>query len=165
MEGDDQDTGAGGRWRRGSIGFGRGWASVSIARGVQAVDHLPMPLGSFESERAELLAAFGVCSPLTMVEVEDERLKVLASGARCVSLSSATCQGRCESDRRRYALLVSFQLMAAAADLSRWRAAGVRGRGTQTGGGRNERGRGARGSGGRGWRWASEGGGLRCAVQ
>jgi hypothetical protein len=48
----------------------------------------PMPWGSFASERAVLLVALGVCSPLTMVDVEDERLNVLASGARCVSLSS-----------------------------------------------------------------------------
>lgn len=34
------------------------------------------------------VAAFGVGWSLTMVEVDDERLKVLARGARCVSLSS-----------------------------------------------------------------------------
>lgn len=89
---------------------------------------IPMPLGSFGSDKVVLLVAFGVCSPLTMVEVEDERLKVLASGARWVSLSSAACQRRYEGNMRRYALLVSFQLMAA----------GVRG-GRRTGGGRNER--------------------------
>lgn len=56
---------------------------------------IPMPAGSRESTRvalllAELVAALGVCWS-TMVDVDDERLKVLASGARCVSLSSAEC--------------------------------------------------------------------------
>jgi hypothetical protein len=46
-----------------------------------------MPLGSFESTSVALLAvleteALGVASPLTMVDVDDERLKVLARGAR-----------------------------------------------------------------------------------
>jgi hypothetical protein len=46
-----------------------------------------MPLESLESTRvAELFPDFGVWSP-TIVDVDDERLKVLASGARCVSLS------------------------------------------------------------------------------
>ena len=54
-----------------------------------------MPLGSLGSTRvallpAELVAAFGVCWS-TMVDVDDERLNVFASGARCVSLSSAQC--------------------------------------------------------------------------
>lgn len=50
-----------------------------------------MPLVSLESTRVEPLLAelddLGVWSP-TIVEVDDERLNVLASGARCVSLSS-----------------------------------------------------------------------------
>lgn len=53
-----------------------------------------MPLGSLESVEVALLTelpGFGVCSP-TMVDVDDERLKVLASGARCVSLSSTVRQ-------------------------------------------------------------------------
>src|SRR5690242_6253017 len=51
-----------------------------------------MPLGSPRAAwlLAELVAALGVCWS-TMVEVDEERLKVLASGARCVSLSSAAC--------------------------------------------------------------------------
>ena len=53
--------------------------NVSGAPGSESLCHVPMPLGS---ERALLLVAFGVCSPPTMVDVEDERLKVLASGAR-----------------------------------------------------------------------------------
>lgn len=51
-----------------------------------------MPLGSPRAAwlLAELVAALGVCWS-TMVEVDEERLNVLASGARCVSLSSAAC--------------------------------------------------------------------------
>ena len=65
---------------------------VSVQGYAQAGYHVPMPCGSLESESVVLLDALGVCSPLTMVEVEDERLKVLASGARCVSLSSTAGQ-------------------------------------------------------------------------
>lgn len=52
-----------------------------------------MPLGSLGSARGELPAvvALGVCSPLVMVDVDEERLKVLARGARWVSLSSTVC--------------------------------------------------------------------------
>lgn len=56
---------------------------------------IPIPLGSLGSPAVvPLLAepddALGGWSP-TMVEVDDERLNVFASGARCVSLSSAYC--------------------------------------------------------------------------
>jgi hypothetical protein len=61
---------------------------ISSSDSRKARCHSPMPWGSFESERAVLLVALGVCSPLTIVDVDDERLNVLASGARCVSLSS-----------------------------------------------------------------------------
>jgi hypothetical protein len=50
---------------------------------------VPMPLGSFESTAVSLLAALGVLEALSsvMVDVEELRLNVFASGARCVSLS------------------------------------------------------------------------------
>jgi hypothetical protein len=52
-----------------------------------------MPLGSFGSTAVLLDDVLGagdlvVAESLTMVEVDEERLKVLARGARCVSLSS-----------------------------------------------------------------------------
>jgi hypothetical protein len=52
------------------------------------VDYIPMPLGSLSARVLLLLTEpdFDDCSP-TIVDVDDERLKVLASGARCVSLS------------------------------------------------------------------------------
>ena len=68
--------------------------------------YAPIPLGSFESARVEPLLTEPVWS-LTMVDVDDERLKVLASGARCVSLS----------------FLVSFQDMAAAGTIQKGRQA------------------------------------------
>lgn len=53
---------------------------------------VPMAL-SLESARAVALLAWlealGVAWSLTIVDVDEERLNVLASGARCVSLSSA----------------------------------------------------------------------------
>ena len=51
---------------------------------------LPMPLLSLSTRVVPLLVeldVLGVWSP-TIVEVDDERLNVFASGARCVSLSS-----------------------------------------------------------------------------
>ena len=76
-----------------------------------------MPFGSFGSTRVVLLAVLET-EPLalwesgTMVEVEDERLKVLARGARCVSLSSAGGQTEPGEDSEvKYALFVSFQDM------------------------------------------------------
>lgn len=82
-----------------------------------------MPLGcaSVALLLAGLVAALGVCWS-TMVEVDDERLNVLASGARCVSLSSAECvrkQGAWWAGRQGYTLLVIFQDMVAAARRSR----------------------------------------------
>jgi hypothetical protein len=59
-----------------------------------------MPLGSFESTAAVLddvleMEALGAAESLfTMVEVDEDRLKVLARGARCVSLSSAMVRRR-----------------------------------------------------------------------
>ena len=57
------------------------------------VSYAPMPLGSFGSTSVVLLVLLdaeplGVLSG-TIVEVDEERLKVFARGARCVSLSSA----------------------------------------------------------------------------
>lgn len=53
---------------------------------------IPMPL-SLESAKVVALAAeleaLGVGWSPTIVDVDDERLNVLARGARCVSLSSA----------------------------------------------------------------------------
>jgi len=69
-----------------AVGFGQ--QAVSAGRGTQ----VPMPL-SFESPSVVALAAeleaLGVGWSPTMVDVDDERLNVLARGARCVSLSSA----------------------------------------------------------------------------
>lgn len=50
---------------------------------------IPMPLGSLTAvdEARGLFGGLGAGSGV-IVEVEDERLKVLAKGARCVSLSS-----------------------------------------------------------------------------
>ena len=75
----------------------------------------PMPLGSLESTSVvllDVLGGFGALSD-TMVEVEEDRLKVFANGARWVSLSSL----RNERLLNRYwcricLLLVSFQDMA-----------------------------------------------------
>lgn len=82
---------------------------------------LPMPLGSLGSTSVVALLAepvdFGVWSP-TMVEVDEERLKVLASGARCVSLSSRQMLGGTETDTKGDVLLVSFQDMVAAGQRS-----------------------------------------------
>jgi hypothetical protein len=70
---------------------------------------------------AGLVEALGVCWS-TMVDVDEERLKVLASGARCVSLSSAGCvRTRTHNrtgGRQGYTLLVSFQDMVAATQQS-----------------------------------------------
>jgi len=51
---------------------------------------VPMPLGSLASGAVVLEDGVeeGLGVSLTMVEVEDVRLKVFARGARCVSLSS-----------------------------------------------------------------------------
>lgn len=56
---------------------------------------VPAPLPSLASTRVDALLAelLDAWSP-TMVDVDDERLNVLASGARCVSLSSARCVSR-----------------------------------------------------------------------
>ena len=94
MERDYQDARSEGRWRRGCVRFRSSCEQLAVSRGVQYKD-APMPLGSLGSTRvalllAELVAALGVCWS-TMVDVDEERLKVLASGARCVSLSSAEC--------------------------------------------------------------------------
>lgn len=71
---------------------------VAVTNAGGLVRYAPMPLGSFESARVEPLLT-EVWSP-TMVEVEEERLKVLASGARWVSFN----------------FLVSFHDMAAAVE-------------------------------------------------
>lgn len=49
-----------------------------------------------------------------MVDVDEERLKVFARGARCVSLSSATVSDTTKAMYRGYRLLVSFQLIVEA---------------------------------------------------
>lgn len=66
---------------------------------------------------AGLVEALGVCWS-TMVDVDEERLKVLASGAKCVSLSSTECVRIHNRREHSYALLVSFQDMVAAAQRS-----------------------------------------------
>lgn len=72
-------------------------ASEAAGLGQQEVSgdrrtKVPMPL-SLESPRVVALAAeleaLGVGWSPTIVDVDDERLNVLARGARCVSLSSA----------------------------------------------------------------------------
>jgi hypothetical protein len=45
-----------------------------------------MPFGSFESTKVVALLPADLSSGLTMVEVDDERLKVLASGARLLPM-------------------------------------------------------------------------------
>lgn len=76
-----------------------------------------MPLASFGSTRVALLAVlegFGVSA--TMVEVDEERLKVFANGAKCVSLSSVGHQILASNSVPPdgfYLLLVSFQDMIA----------------------------------------------------
>ena len=64
--------------------------------GKAAACLVPIPLGSLTvvDEARGLFGGLGAGSGV-MVEVEDERLKVLAKGARCVSLSSeAVSDGR-----------------------------------------------------------------------
>jgi len=75
-----------------------------------------MPLGSLASTAVVLEdgvdEGFGVS--LTMVDVEVERLKVFASGARCVSLSSVLQSVQFSpQDITVHALFVSFQDMVA----------------------------------------------------
>jgi hypothetical protein len=74
-----------------------------------------MPFWSFASTSVVALPAeldvLAGWSP-TMVDVDDERLKVLARGARCVSLSSADRQQRQQAGAP-HALLVSFHDMVA----------------------------------------------------
>lgn len=92
MQGYDQDTGSeqlsclGGD----GLGGGCGWQVSMVDYQRDGVVNAPMPFVSagavVEAERG-LGVDFGGCSGV-MVEVEEERLKVLASGARCVSLSS-----------------------------------------------------------------------------
>lgn len=68
-------------------------ASVSKAERCRTGLYAPMPLGSLESTRVLLLLReldLEGWSP-TIVEVDEERLKVFASGARCVSFSSGPC--------------------------------------------------------------------------
>lgn len=68
---------------------------------------------------AVLVAAVGVLAWSLTVDADEERLNVLASGARCVSLSSAVLSQRRRAWRcawtRAHALLVSFHDMAAVA--------------------------------------------------
>jgi hypothetical protein len=77
-----------------------------------------MPLESLGSTSVALLAVleleFFCAGSGTMVDVDEERLKVLARGARCVSLSSAAGQTVNRDDGQENALLVIFQDMAAA---------------------------------------------------
>lgn len=82
--------------------------------------NIPMPLTSLDDEDDELArgldGGFGA-SLLVMVDVEDERLKVLARGARCVSFSSGVAvstRDRRTKQRWRFdhnILLVNFQDM------------------------------------------------------
>lgn len=85
-------------------------------------DNAPrMCWGSFSSAAVALLLAVAALETefldddsLTIVDVDEDRLKVLARGARCVSLSSAIVRrDRCRQVAG-YALLVSFQDMIAA---------------------------------------------------
>lgn len=91
---DYQNTGSEGRGRRGSL-RGR-CGQLAVSRGREGMQRrggdAPMPLGSPMAALllAGLVEALGVCWS-TMVDVDEERLNVLASGARCVSLSSAEC--------------------------------------------------------------------------
>lgn len=63
-------------------------------------EYVPMPFGSLGSTAVVLLDmlavdVLGVADSLfTMVDVDEDRLKVLARGARCVSLSSATVRNQ-----------------------------------------------------------------------
>jgi hypothetical protein len=65
------------------------------------VDGIPMPFGSFESTKVVALLPADLSSGLTMVEVDDERLKVLASGARLLPMWTSL------------SFFVSFQLIVA----------------------------------------------------
>ena len=67
---------------------GVGQQAVSAGRGSQVPMPLSLELPSVVALAAEL-EALGVGWSSTMVDVDDERLNVLARGARCVSLSSA----------------------------------------------------------------------------
>lgn len=90
MQGDYEDAWAQGPSRRGRVCFGRSCVCDQQRRkqGWERV-FVPMPL-SFASVRLlAWLEALGVAWSLTIVDVDDERLNVLAKGARCVSLSSA----------------------------------------------------------------------------
>jgi hypothetical protein len=82
--------------RRGGAGAAALVSEAAIGAGQQEVSvgreaKVPMPL-SFESPSVVALAAeleaLGVGWSPTIVDVDDERLNVLARGARCVSLSS-----------------------------------------------------------------------------
>jgi len=72
-----------------------------------------MPFGSLGSTRVALLAVdegLGVESP-TMVDVDEDRLKVFASGARCVSFSSGQIVRPVTRLLGSHLLLVNFQDM------------------------------------------------------
>jgi hypothetical protein len=75
-------------------------AMSAFGRAEAAGEYVLMPFGSLGSTAVVLLDmlavdALGVAdSLLTMVEVDEDRLKVLARGARCVSLSSVTVRRR-----------------------------------------------------------------------
>lgn len=92
--------------RRGG-GGGAALASEAAFDGQQSsdwhtlIDGIPMPFESFESTRVDALLAADFSSGLTMVEVDDERLKVLASGARLLPMWTSL------------SFLVSFQLIVA----------------------------------------------------
>src|SRR5688572_27362298 len=78
-------------WRGGSLRLGGHWTCQQCAQ-CKVQQNAPMPVGSFGSTAAPAvleIEAFGVAaSALTMVDVDDERLKVLVRGARWVSFSS-----------------------------------------------------------------------------
>lgn len=73
--------------------------SVSGNLAERVVDAIPMPLGSLTAvdEARGLVGGLGAGSGV-IVEVEDERLKVLAKGARCVSLSSGAVSDASRSE-------------------------------------------------------------------
>jgi hypothetical protein len=90
-----EDARARRRWRRGGVRFRSGCEVRTGRAGAGVPACLPMPFWSFASTSVVALPAeldvLAGWSP-TMVDVDDERLKVLARGARCVSLSSADRQ-------------------------------------------------------------------------
>lgn len=84
---DYEDTRAEGRWRRGSIRFRGGCETSATALETDIMWSIPMPLGSLESTSVVALLAELAGLSFVIVEVEELLLKVLARGARCVSLS------------------------------------------------------------------------------